>query len=221
MKNKQSESLREEIYHRIKDDIITGVLPQGTLLTEGRIAKDLGASTTPVREALFQLHQAGLVRHIPQKGYLINSITVNDLQDMMDFRLIIERAIAEIVITLITDEQIDHLESFRYVQIDTSNRDLIKETLQLNKDFHMFLASISRNRHLIEAQNQILDETARYQFMDYIRGEGLTDWPVDHGHIIDALRSRDKAKLVEAIETGLARTRNRLLLSSHIYQNDY
>ena len=37
MKNNQSESLREEIYHRIKDDIITGVLPQGTLLTEGRI----------------------------------------------------------------------------------------------------------------------------------------------------------------------------------------
>jgi len=221
MEKKQPESLREEIYHKIKDDIITSVLPQGTLLTEGRIAKEMGASTTPVREALFQLHQAGLVNHIPQKGYLVNSITVNDLQDMMDYRLIIERAIAEIVVNFITDEQIEYLERFRNVQIDTSDINLIKETLQLNKDFHMFLASISRNRNLIEAQNQILDETARFQFMDYLRGAGLTDWPVDHGHILDALKSRDKEKLLDAIETGLARTRNRLLLSSHIYQNNY
>jgi DNA-binding GntR family transcriptional regulator len=221
MEKKQPESLREEIYHKIKDGIITGTFPQGTLLTEGSLAKEMGASTTPVREALFQLHQAGLVTHIPQKGYLIKPVTVNDLQDMMDFRLIIERAIGEIVIEVITDEQIEYLEKFRYVQIDTSQINLIKETLDVNNDFHMFLASISRNQHLMEAQKQILDETARFQFMDYVRGEGLTDWPVDHGHIIDALKSRDKERLVEAIESGLVKTRNRLLLSSHIYQNSF
>jgi len=221
MEKRQSASLREEIYSKIKDNIITGTLPQGFLITEGKIADDMNASTTPVREALFQLHQTGLVTHIPHKGYLVNSVTVNDLQDMMDFRLIIERAIAEIVIHTITDEQIEFLEKYRNVHNNSDDTNQIKESLQLNKDFHMYLASLTRNKHLKKAQGQILDETARYQFMDYLRGEGLADWPTDHGQILDALKSRDHEKLITAVENGLAKTRNRLLLSSRTFQTTY
>jgi len=221
MKKKQSESLREVIYNKIKDDIITGVLPQGWLITESNVAEQLKASTTPTREALFQLHQAGLVRHIPHKGYLVNTITLNDLQDMMSFRLIIERAIAEIVIDVITDDQIEFLEKFRDVQTHSGSIDQVKEMLQANKDFHLYLAKLTGNKHLIKAQGQILDETARYQFMDYVKGEGLTDWPADHGQILDALKARDRAKLFDAVETGLARTRNRLLSSKNAFPNVY
>jgi len=204
-------SLSEEIFERIKNDVIVGVLKQGAMLTEGELAKQIGASTTPVREALAQLHQIGMIERIPRKGYFITTITIKDIQEIIEFRLILEHSAAKLAVERITDEQLEALEQYRKIEMEDIDLLSIAKGILANKEFHVAIARATRNNHLIRAVEHILDETARLQYMDYSERGGIEAWPTDHGQIIDALKARDKEELIVVVENGLMETRDRLL----------
>jgi DNA-binding GntR family transcriptional regulator len=69
----------------------------------------------------------------------------------------------------------------------------------VNIEFHLTIARAVRNTYLLRAIQQILDESARLQYMDYSSRGGLVAWPINHGQIIDALKARDKVKVATAV----------------------
>lgn len=77
---------------QIRDAIIFGDLGMGTPLSEATIAEQLGISRTPVREAMRQLAQEGLVQLRPYAGASVFVVTVQELAQMMDFREMLEVA---------------------------------------------------------------------------------------------------------------------------------
>lgn len=72
-------SLRGRVFHKLREDILTGKYQEKEELKEAAISKDLGVSRTPVREALRQLELEGLVRIVPNKGAYVNGITSQDI----------------------------------------------------------------------------------------------------------------------------------------------
>jgi DNA-binding GntR family transcriptional regulator len=93
-KKERNITTREQIYESLKNDVIRGVLKPGTLLTDSTIAEQMGVSITPVREALMQLHQIGMIDRIPRKGYLVTVITIQMIHEIIEFRLTLERSAA-------------------------------------------------------------------------------------------------------------------------------
>jgi DNA-binding GntR family transcriptional regulator len=77
---------------QIRDAIISGDLAMGTPLSEATIAEQLGISRTPVREAMRQLAQEGLVQLRPYVGASVFVVTVQELAQMIDFREMLEVA---------------------------------------------------------------------------------------------------------------------------------
>ena len=209
--NGKTISLREEIFNKIKNNVITGVLAQETIFTDREIAEQMGVSTTPVREALAQLHQLGMIDQIPRKGYYIKPVTIKVVQEIIEFRLIIERSAAELAVERITNEELTSLEKYRKIEIKEQAPLSIEKGVCLNKEFHMAIARSSRNNHLVRAMDQILDEAARLQYMDFSNRNGIDAWPIDHGRIIDALKTRNKKQAAIAVEEGLIWTRDRML----------
>ena len=86
----------EIAYTELRRRIIRCELEPGERITEAQLASVTGIGKTPVREALTRLVQDGLVRSIPGHGYEVTPITLGDVQDLYNFRLIIEPAAAQL-----------------------------------------------------------------------------------------------------------------------------
>ena len=82
-------SLRGRVFHRIREDILSGKYTPGEILTELKLVADLGVSRTPIREALRRLEQEHIIE-ISQKGILIIGVSKKDLKDILEIRIRIE-----------------------------------------------------------------------------------------------------------------------------------
>ena len=93
MRGFKSTSLADQVFDRLENDIIMGVIPRGEVLTELKLVEMLGVSRTPIREALRRLEQERLIQDTG-KGSLVLGITEDDLLDIMNIRERIEGLVA-------------------------------------------------------------------------------------------------------------------------------
>lgn len=89
-------SLRELALEYLRKRIVDGTFQMGQVLSERKISEELGVSKSPVREALAQLRDEGLVQIEPQKGARVFTLTVDEVIQICDFRQVIECASFEL-----------------------------------------------------------------------------------------------------------------------------
>lgn len=94
-----SKSLSNEVYVKIKDDILRNILMPGDKLIEANIAKSLKVSRTPVREALQRLQKDGLAQGYPRKSYIVSKISMKETRDLYTVRKSLEPIAVEIIAT--------------------------------------------------------------------------------------------------------------------------
>ena len=85
MREFKTVSLADQVYDRLENDIIQGVYPKGEILTELKLAEQLGVSRTPIREALRRLEQERLITDAG-KGSRVIGISEDDVLDIMNIR---------------------------------------------------------------------------------------------------------------------------------------
>lgn len=83
-------SMSEQVYENIKKDILENRLKPGEKLVEENLARENNVSRTPVREALKQLDQDGLITYFPRRGYFVSQISMKDMQELYDVREVLE-----------------------------------------------------------------------------------------------------------------------------------
>ncbi|MBG6202032.1 DNA-binding GntR family transcriptional regulator [Labrenzia sp. EL_13] len=96
-------SLRDLVLENLRERIVSGRLAMGQSLSERSIADELQVSKTPVREALAQLREEGLVQIEPQKGAKVFTLTEDEVEQICDFRMTIEFAAFELALMLDPD----------------------------------------------------------------------------------------------------------------------
>src|SRR5215471_17203597 len=100
------DKLSVRVYNAMKRDIIRGVHAAGQALTEKDLAKRYKASRTPVREAALRLQEDRLLRIVPNRGYFVNPITLQELSDIYEYRAAVECAAAELAARKATDSEL-------------------------------------------------------------------------------------------------------------------
>lgn len=85
-------SARENAYRRISEAILAGEFAEGQFLDESSLARAVGTSRTPVREALHRLQAERYVDLVPRRGAQVRTLTATEMQEIYDARLIIESA---------------------------------------------------------------------------------------------------------------------------------
>ncbi|MBQ7676990.1 MAG: GntR family transcriptional regulator, partial [Lachnospiraceae bacterium] len=78
--------LRDVVFNTLRDAILTGKIEPGERLMELHLAKKLGVSRTPIREAIRMLELEGLVVNMPRRGAQVSKITEKDLRDVLEVR---------------------------------------------------------------------------------------------------------------------------------------
>ena len=83
-------TIRDQVYQLLKNEICEGVYEPGYWLQEKELAQRLRVSRSPVREALLQLSRDGLVKNIPNRGVFVREFSIQDIEDVFDLRIMME-----------------------------------------------------------------------------------------------------------------------------------
>ncbi len=155
-------TIRKRVYHYIREKILTGVFAPGERLVETRIAGDIGTSRTPIREALHNLEMEKLVKSIPRVGYVVEKMSVEDLQQICELREVIEglaarRALAKAHRKLVAD--LTRNVARQEQEIEKGNFDAY---IELDTQFHEIIASLSGSERILELVQTLRRHMLRY-----------------------------------------------------------
>jgi len=203
--------LTDRVYERLFQAIATGEVPSETRLIAGSLARQLGVSITPVRESLLRLAGENLVKPVPRVGYLVESMSAEDLIDVFEARIGVERVLAGMALQFISPAEIALLEkNLRETNelLAVGNTDSM---LDLDTCFHQTLAQAARNRTLISVHQLLIKRTYRFRCA-CLRVLNLAEVTRDgHEGIVEAFRHRDAAELDRAIGEHLGSVKDRVV----------
>ena len=214
--SRDSKPLAVIALERLREDIIRCKLPPGSKITESGLCDLYGFSKAPVRTALFKLSQEGLVRTVPRHGYVIAPITIKGVQDMFEFRLVLEPALARMAIGRI---DIEELKSFNVAPGSSKAAQAEMKFLAANRQFHLAIAKASGNLRMLALMTQLLDDMAKLLHL----GLFSTDWrkgsmqDVHHGQaqqhedLINALARSDPDAAAEAARKHVQGSRDMVM----------
>lgn len=205
--------LRERIYAEIEELIVYGRLAPGEHLVEAAVAKRLGVSRVPVREALQQLHRDGWVDLRPRQGAFVHQPTLEEVEDVFSVRTILEVEAARSAASHTTEESVQLLRDIQ----DEGTRALLRgddeELVLLNSRFHSRVTDVGGNR-VLESLIAALDKRIRWYFAPVVQYRGPDSWR-EHGELLDAIAAGDvemaaavMRKHVEATRSAYRRARS-------------
>jgi DNA-binding GntR family transcriptional regulator len=193
---------------RVRQEIVAGELPAGTRLRQVEIARRLGVSTTPVREALAALQREGLVQLHPQRGAVVFLPSVDDLREHYEIRIALEELAVAKAAEQFEPEWVEPLETLLQ---EMRTGPPAERYLVLNQQFHSDLYARSGRERLVEMIAGLRDASSAY--LNILRA--TRDFPVEqldaeHHEILSACVARDPARASKAVRDHLTRTVDRV-----------
>lgn len=203
-----AETAREYARRMLKENIISMDLKPGAMVSENELAAQLGLSRTPVREALMDMSQYGVVDVMPQRGSRISLIDYNLVEEARFARQVLEVAILPIVCENAMPAQIAQLrQNVRFQQLSqepemSGSFDL----MELDNDFHRLLFHIAQKDNtmrMLEGMTIHFDRV-RALALTVVKDQKVID---DHRQICNAIERRDVAAAQEIMTKHLTRVK--------------
>ena len=209
-----SSQLRRQVaYVRIKDALHHADLTPGEALSEMRLSKILGISRTPIREALQQLAQEGLVQIIPGQAVTVASPSLPDVLNAVHMRALLEPELARLVANAASDEQRDQLLNMvAGMETAIANDDYV-EWSRANNTYHDVMTAACPNQLLAEVVLQMYHRVHHLANVDsQTNPQRLAECTAEHRRIVEAIASRDETEAEQAMKDHITALRNSLFL---------
>jgi GntR family transcriptional regulator, rspAB operon transcriptional repressor len=198
------ESARDYALRQIRENIITLKLKPGSLVSENELAKELGISRTPVREALQELQKMNLIEVYPQKGSAISLIDFDIVEEMVFLRKVLEKAVVEELCSCISEKDLQELDMNIQLQefyLDQRNPQKIYE---LDNQFHHSLFAMCNKERIYNLMEGTQGHFDRIRALSVYSVKDIKI-VADHKAIVNAIRLNDKILATEFIIKHLSR----------------
>lgn len=207
-KFKRPPSLSSLVTGHIRRMIVTGELPLGASISERGLSDQLNVSKTPVREALSQLKNEGLVTVVPQSGVTVFTLGAQEVQEICTFRRVIEAAALELAMGNdpegLHKELSDILERMNTCWSAEDPRGY----LDLDTEFHLAFFKHCGNSYLETAYNQFSGKIAALRTHLSTKPDHTRLSLQEHGEIVEAVRKQDIGLLRTILTDHIGRTEN-------------
>lgn len=143
-------TLSQQVYENVVNRIANHELKPGTRIKEIHIAKELGVSPTPVREALKKLEKELWIKSIPHKGACVRELNEKEVVELYDIREYLEALAARLAANLATSQQISRMEEYAFKELELIEDDrwTDDEGTAIDIKFHQQLVKASQNARL-------------------------------------------------------------------------
>jgi DNA-binding GntR family transcriptional regulator len=193
--------LKDKAYEIIREKIINCEYAPGSVLNESELIEEIGASRTPIREALNKLEQENLVNIIPKKCILVRGITIEDIAEVFDARAVIEpQVLLQYADSISKKFLTDYLEQCKKTEE-------IQELIRLDEKFHETLYQACDNKYLREVLRMVegVDHRNRvYKSNDERVHEGIKE----HMIIVESMLEGDYQTASEKLFDHIKNAKN-------------
>lgn len=223
MKPVKKASISNQVFEKLKDQIVNGKWQPGTKIpSENELTKILEVSRMTVRQALQKLVTLGLLETRQGEGTYVKKFSADtylnslipffvldgpETLNVLEYRKIVEIGTVGLVVERATDEDICKLkEILKHMH---QNRDNIEEFAEEDLNFHLALARITRNPVIIKV-NFIIKDVLSASMARIVKSLGTSDGLFYHGKILEAIENRDKQKAQRLMEEHVIKTIDRI-----------
>jgi DNA-binding GntR family transcriptional regulator len=181
-----------------------GTYEPGERLIEVTLSTELGTSRGPVREALRQLENEGLVTSNPYRGAVVLGVSDDEVQPVLiTIRLTLERYSFLRALETMTDEDLAELGKQVWLMEQAADADDLARNVEADLRFHEIVISASGQTHTVQIWRTIWPRIRAY-FYRYGRGQDLHRMVDEHRELLAALQSRDPDRMLSVLERHIA-----------------
>jgi DNA-binding GntR family transcriptional regulator len=214
--------LTERAYERLRRDIISCAIAPGSEISESQLATQYTLGKAAVRVALTKLAHAGLVRAIPRRGYMVMPVTLKDIHDVFELRLMLEPAAARMAAGKVNTARLRTYDEVCREGYEPGDARSTTRFLDANKAFHVEIAQATQNARLAGAIEQLLDEMTRLLHLGLGLRKGPQETLHEHKALVKALARGDGETAERICREQIEASRNMVLsaiLSSRSVMN--
>lgn len=201
-----NKDLKNHTYCILKERLVNCIYPPSTLLNEAQLAADLGASRTPVREAISRLEMEGFVKIMPKKGIYVTDISLNDVLQIFQTRIEIEPIAVRLAAPhLPREELLAFCDKFKGEAPDIQNG------FRLDTAMHLFIIEHCGNRYIIDMMHSIFDENTRVIISSKQNQVQIHDARLEHLDILNSLLDKDTERAIALMQSHIENCRKAAL----------
>ena len=180
-------SLTDQALDALRRDILSTRLAPGEALSEATTAQRLGLGKAPVRAALARLAEEGLVQALPRRGWVVSLVTIRDIHEVFDLRLLLEPEAARRAAGRVDAEALRRLDAVCAEGYRPEDPGSAAAFLAANRAFHVAVAELSGNTRLARQVGRLLDESTRMLVLGLRRRDRSGEMAHEHLALIEAL----------------------------------
>ena len=203
-------TLAEKAYAALREAIATGALAPGERLRIVSLASALGMSHLPIREAIRQLESQGLVEHVPHRGGRVAELSLRDLHELYDARLLVEPEVIRRSAEVFTADDTAHAKE-AFEQLIAANRGGDpNEMWSAHTDFHFALYNPCGSSWLLRVVTPLWESSQRYRLTveSLSSSERRTEAQNEHSELLEACGHNDGDRAARVLRKHLVGTAN-------------
>jgi DNA-binding GntR family transcriptional regulator len=207
MKTLARTSLREQATSSLRASILGGELEAGQIYSAQALAERMGVSATPVREALLDLANAGLVEPLRNRGFRVLTVADCDLDEISEIREMLEAPAMRLVVARAGKEQLAPVDAI-VDELEAAARDRdVARFLVADRDFHLTLLELTGNRRLVREVAQLRDQTRLVGISGLAEEDKLNESAAEHRPLLEALKAQDADRAEALMREHIHHTR--------------
>ena len=211
---KELPSLSDRIFEIIEKAILSGSVRPGERIIETELAKNLGISKSPVREALKKLEGEGIVQLVPRKGFFVRNIDRKSIDDLCDVMFIIELEAARLSLQKKTEAVCKKIDEI----LDQMKRHLRRRDyasyVSANRQFHGLFYDLTENEWILKISQMFFKESDMLRSLSLYTSDRFSRSIEEHYAIADAYKKGDKERLERAVKKHL------IIFKENIFNSD-
>ena len=197
------QSLHDTVTSRLREMIVDGIYPPGSRLPERVLCETFGISRTPLREALKVLASEGLLELAPNRGARVADLTAADVDELFPVMGALEALAGELACAFITETELAEIRALHYQMVLHHKRGERSAYFELNQQIHENIQKAARNPTLIASYNNLSGRIRRARYTANISTHRWAQAVNEHKEILEALDTRDGARLAEILKRHL------------------
>jgi len=204
--------LSERAYRTLRAAIVRCDFAPGERLKLDALIAQYGFSSSPLREALNRLTSEGLVTSEGNRGFRVAPVSLDDLNDIANLRVVLEREAVEASIADGGDDWEARIVAAFY-RLEREEQRIFDERMPLNeewsqrhRDFHMALLSGGRSQRLVNMCASLFDQAERYRRLSAIYRKQARNKSSEHKQLMEAVLSRDPVLAAERLREHVLKT---------------
>jgi GntR family transcriptional regulator, rspAB operon transcriptional repressor len=201
-----AETIRRKVHKHLRDQILAGEIGANERLVETKIAKEIGTSRTPVREALHSLEQEGLIESIPRIGYRVKLMDDREAVEIWEIRSVIETLAVRWACERARDRLVKELRKNIALSEKDVSQDEVQGFVERDAQFHEIIARLSGGERLLELAKSLRRHALRYR-MQSIQKESAARAIDGHKKILHAVENDDAEAVAAAIREHLQQSK--------------